>query len=300
MNQFLIGEKCVECHNKFLDGDDVVVCPICGAPYHRVCYNHAGECIFKDRHGEYEWQSEQDALMEHCDNMEKVNVEAEQAAAEGMPFPSDNDATFDPDSFADSYIKSIYEDFSKLKKEFQPVDEVNGEDVAAYLGHYGTFYYMRHFVKFSKKQGSILAPNFATFFLFPLHCFYRHMNFLGTICTILFMAIPEIIMILGQNLVNNGFSADTMLVLGSLICLIIELFMLMFFNYLYFRSSIKKIRIIKEENASLSLEQQRALMHEAGKPSKINAVAFTIMVTTFGLIIIQLLNSYIFTNTITL
>lgn len=107
-------------------------------------------------------------------------------------------------------------------------------------------------------------------------------------------------MILGQNLVNNGFSADTMLVLGSLICLIIELFMLMFFNYLYFRSSIKKIRIIKEENASLSLEQQRALMHEVGKPSKINAVAFTIMITTFGLIIIQLLNSYIFTNTITL
>lgn len=32
------GKKCPICSEKFKADDDIVVCPKCGAPYHRSCY----------------------------------------------------------------------------------------------------------------------------------------------------------------------------------------------------------------------------------------------------------------------
>lgn len=43
--------NCSFCHKPFAEGDDVVVCPECGAPYHRDCYAEAGGCVFRDKHG---------------------------------------------------------------------------------------------------------------------------------------------------------------------------------------------------------------------------------------------------------
>ena len=44
------GIKCPVCEKPFAENDDIVVCPKCGAPYHRDCYNEKGECIFTDLH----------------------------------------------------------------------------------------------------------------------------------------------------------------------------------------------------------------------------------------------------------
>lgn len=44
------GIKCPVCGKAFTDEDDVVVCPTCGAPYHRECYQEKGQCIFDDLH----------------------------------------------------------------------------------------------------------------------------------------------------------------------------------------------------------------------------------------------------------
>lgn len=44
------GVHCPVCGRVFGEGDDVVVCPQCGAPYHRECYAQVGECIFQDLH----------------------------------------------------------------------------------------------------------------------------------------------------------------------------------------------------------------------------------------------------------
>ncbi len=51
------GVKCPVCEKAFQEDDDIVVCPECGAPYHRECYRQAGKCIFDDLHKEgKEWQ----------------------------------------------------------------------------------------------------------------------------------------------------------------------------------------------------------------------------------------------------
>ena len=43
---------CPVCNEKFQSGDDVVVCPECGAPHHRSCYEKENRCFFQDRHKE--------------------------------------------------------------------------------------------------------------------------------------------------------------------------------------------------------------------------------------------------------
>ncbi len=44
------GHKCAACHKVFTGNDDIVICPECGAPYHRECYAEKGHCIFRDKH----------------------------------------------------------------------------------------------------------------------------------------------------------------------------------------------------------------------------------------------------------
>lgn len=44
------GIPCPVCGKEFKENDDIVVCPQCGAPYHRNCYNEKGSCIFDELH----------------------------------------------------------------------------------------------------------------------------------------------------------------------------------------------------------------------------------------------------------
>ena len=51
------GCKCPVCQQPFAESDDIVVCPDCGAPYHRSCYQKNAGCLFADRHAPgFEWK----------------------------------------------------------------------------------------------------------------------------------------------------------------------------------------------------------------------------------------------------
>ena len=57
------GKKCLICDKEFSEGDDIVVCPDCGTPYHRECYLEKGECINYELHEKGgSWQAEQDEI----------------------------------------------------------------------------------------------------------------------------------------------------------------------------------------------------------------------------------------------
>lgn len=54
------GCQCVVCQKLFENNDDIVVCPDCGTPYHRSCYQSAGHCINQPLHAVGgSWQSVQ-------------------------------------------------------------------------------------------------------------------------------------------------------------------------------------------------------------------------------------------------
>lgn len=44
-------KHCEFCHAILFDDDDVVYCPICGAPHHRECYKQLGHCAREQYHG---------------------------------------------------------------------------------------------------------------------------------------------------------------------------------------------------------------------------------------------------------
>ena len=60
-----IGYRCPVCGKTFAQGDDVVVCPDCGAPHHRECYRKLGHCAYEDKHASgRQWQPEGEAAQD--------------------------------------------------------------------------------------------------------------------------------------------------------------------------------------------------------------------------------------------
>ena len=45
------GVSCVRCHAYLFPEDDIVYCPVCGAPHHRECYEQLGHCALEEFHG---------------------------------------------------------------------------------------------------------------------------------------------------------------------------------------------------------------------------------------------------------
>ena len=66
------GNHCPVCEQAFTDDDDIVVCPDCGTPYHRACWQKTGACMHQSEHAAgFEWKPE-------------FGPEAESAAAEAV------------------------------------------------------------------------------------------------------------------------------------------------------------------------------------------------------------------------
>ncbi len=74
------NKTCVVCNAYLFDEDDVVYCPVCGAPHHRECYNSLGHCALEQLHGtenEYcrvkERREEKQAEKQQNENFESKN-----------------------------------------------------------------------------------------------------------------------------------------------------------------------------------------------------------------------------------
>ena len=44
--------SCQYCKKKFEPSDNIVVCPECGAPYHKECVEKSGKCVYADKHSD--------------------------------------------------------------------------------------------------------------------------------------------------------------------------------------------------------------------------------------------------------
>lgn len=73
-----IGEKCIVCGRTFKKGDDIVVCPDCGTPYHRECWNKNGKCINDSLHAVGKSWYEEKINTEKVKNQEKEMLNRKQ------------------------------------------------------------------------------------------------------------------------------------------------------------------------------------------------------------------------------
>ncbi len=51
MSQDTENKQCQICHGYLFEDDDIVVCPECGAPHHRDCWQTVGHCGVAEHHG---------------------------------------------------------------------------------------------------------------------------------------------------------------------------------------------------------------------------------------------------------
>lgn len=83
------GNECPSCGKKFEQTDDIVVCPICGTPHHRSCWNENGRCINEEKHAEgFIWQ------MQNIDPAPVKNTHAQDMKI--CPRCGEHNATYEP------------------------------------------------------------------------------------------------------------------------------------------------------------------------------------------------------------
>ncbi len=206
--------KCPVCSKHFAEGDDVVVCPECGAPHHRECYESNGSCFYEDRHGEgFSFEnaekgeaSEDDDFLEcrscHFHN-EKTAFYCNRC---GAPL-TDNDRTAQnsqqnngynsqPQNGSQGNFQGMPFGFGAGNMPaFDPLAGMNGEELIAdnvkvseaakYIGK-NTQYFLAVFKRIRDSFGSRF--NFSAMIFAEVYFLYRKMAALGVILSLLMIS----------------------------------------------------------------------------------------------------------------
>lgn len=172
------GKECVYCHQPFKEGDDVVVCPTCGAPHHRECYSKEHKCALESKHGTNEEWGKQNEL--------NYDIKAPINEQENINF-SEND-TPDMEQFA------LY----GLMNENEKIDDISADELASFVGK-GSYYYLTKFKKMNETGKN--TWNFWAFFFNYLYFFYRKLYKQGIV-----LLIVAIISTVPSFMVINQFT----------------------------------------------------------------------------------------------
>ncbi len=156
------GVHCPVCDKKFTDEDDIVVCPVCGTPHHRACYQQEGRCAFEEQHIKgHTWEpSGRDTYtgQERTDH----------ASSTACPSCGANN----PPSGLFCQICG-----TPLRKTSDPA-----RDLALYIGP-NSHYFLPRFKQMSEHSG--ISFNFSAFLFHFVYFFYRKMYLAGTLLLLL-------------------------------------------------------------------------------------------------------------------
>ncbi|WP_404352037.1 RING finger protein [Caproicibacterium sp. XB2] len=213
----LSGTKCPVCGKPFLPKDDIVVCPECGAPYHRACYQKVGHCLFEDKHGsDWSWEPPQDQQTDgealrcpHCGHSNAAGALFCEHCGTPLPRAVENGGTDNsavppygqgptgqrpgqtpygqtpPNGWPYGQMPFVFDPMAGVS----PDESINGAKAGevAKVVQSNTSYYLPVFVnavKFHKRRF-----NFAAFLLGGAWMLYRKLYRLGAILTVIVLAL---------------------------------------------------------------------------------------------------------------
>ncbi len=261
-----IGQKCQVCEKVFLEDDDVVVCPACGAPHHRCCYEQQGACVFAERHSEGKaWQAyageedeepgddvlvcpvcgqENETTLFFCKRCgENLLPSAPATRPDIPPFA----ATFTFPGQGDSLLQAALDPCAGM----DPKERIGGhsvEELAAYVGR-GSGYYLPRFREIEEGGRSVF--NYAGAFLSAFWCFFRGMVLPGAVFFVVMIASSFVRGYFSALYIAGSASYVEDLFLSALqIFLLGGIMFLMGFlaNRLYYKRCVRQITKIKETN----------------------------------------------------
>ena len=255
MSNDINGKKCAGCGAYLFDEDDVVFCPVCGAPHHRECYNSKGKCAFESLHG----------TDRQYDKVQEQQKEPEQPK-QGRKVYAKPDDTVNPMNFLQIDL------LGGIPEDFDLGDGVTATEAKQFVVS-NTHRYIPKFA--AAKNGKRASFNWLAFLVPPVWFLSRKMYKAGiftlalsvalTLLTFPFMLqfqeiintseaknILEVCMLLVENFKEfeitgfiASFVASALNVLLSVLCGI-------FGDYFYRNHAIGKINEIKKEGLDVS------------------------------------------------
>ncbi len=298
------GCQCIVCQNRFQENDDIVVCPDCGTPYHRSCYQAKGQCVNEKLHLSGEsWHAIQEAQRQklggvECPDCHHVNLpDAEKCAVCGKHLhetePAEGPAIMMPDG------KVMQIRLGDPCCGFPPDEEIEGaklSDIAKFV-RTNTLYYIPLFKRF-KDTGSKLSLNIPCLF-FPHLYFSNRKMWLLTLLSILasvLLNIPTMLLNLLSTLQMEEFMEMTekaygmdmssyfagviafleqneQLItrlewVGMFLMVVVHMGLSLFANWLYLRHTVKRVKRIQA--ATPSEQVRSAFLHSDGGTSFLN------------------------------
>lgn len=219
---------CPVCERPLVEGDDIVVCPECGAPHHRKCYEKENHCAFESQHGEsfdYEQyrksqQSEEEAKSEaEAVTCPKCGAECpkESFYCNKCGFPigmgSQQQTQYNNTQQGGFYGAGPFGAGAQYTQSFDPMMGINPEEnwgdgvTAGEVSKHvqkNTFYFMRVFdniKKFNKGRFNIPA-----FLISIPYLMYRKMYKLGVILGVIFFSLLIVETLIMSSSAYTAFS----------------------------------------------------------------------------------------------
>lgn len=279
------GEKCPVCKTDFIDESDIVVCPICGTPHHRDCWNELGNCFNKELHKSgfiyTPHISEADEKAE-----EQINFQIENG---GLHIKTDESLKSGGQVFS-PYLNSSAEPITMQTD----IGGITGEEYASFLGT-SAKRYMPRFL-FLQKTGKKMMTNLFAFLLPFTFAAYKRMYKLAAILlavNIFFIGIGiygslqkepvKAIFVMFNEAVSDGEITQTemeqikdaveglsQIELGTnwtdyitRYKLAVNIFTGLFATYLYMKESERKIKGLKAND--IPKEMYETLLYKLGK-----------------------------------
>lgn len=189
------GESCQWCGVAFDDGDDIVVCPDCAAPYHRECWHAHGHCALEDKHGEgFTWQrSAAETAPEGATQGDRDPAEnAEDVVCPGCGTVSPKGSAVCPNCgmpLAPVNFGSFSQSGAMFRPDFDPneqIGDVTSGEIAMFC-RTGGARYTKAFRKLA--NGAALGFNWAALFFTPFWFFYRKLYKAAAIFASVFIAL---------------------------------------------------------------------------------------------------------------
>lgn len=201
-----IGENCPYCGVTFTEDDDVVVCPECATPHHRVCWFAHGECANAELHGtDFVWKKSAEPQPEkepdkpqdnprNTANLDVVCPDCGTTSPNGTIRCPECGAILIP--FANPNVEPP---LAQFRPEFNATEDIRGiksGDIALYCRSAGASYIR----KFRRKT----SWNWAAFLCAPFWFFYRKLHKAGSIFLTVYIALHLILIPAVTNFYNSS------------------------------------------------------------------------------------------------
>lgn len=297
------GCPCEGCAKPLTLHDDIVVCPDCGAPYHRTCYKQLGQCLHANAHAAgYEWKFPyQDSELRSCPSCGESTLRSEancrccgavlppESARQPEPNPGEDAAGFDYESLYRKFEQTVTDPLHRnLRTVFgkdELIDEIPSQDWMDYIGSAAPAYladYCRMQLQHTKVSMSFSALLFGPFYFFYRKAWKPAFAFLAAE---LLLTLPSLISLM--QLTNSPFApaiSDAALLLLSRVMTFLSFALMLgrglYGKWLYRRSAAAQIKRIRNEFPDAS--KRRAVLAAQGGVSPAAVLGSFVLLMVLG------------------